>query len=213
MVIAGLTLSLVVLSRSGAVRGPGSSAQGLVVQTDHDDDIKLDPKRPLRCFVGGLFVGEMPVSACASRNGVGVGALDVGVDTSGALVGAKASTGEVAPPPPTTAGASELSGAADPMQEAQSAGDEGSGPSTSSGAPTKTCWRYAEAAWTRLPELMSRSACLQTLYDGRCLSPGSASYGRWGDRTLRLTAGRIEVSSDNRVFKTIAQQGPGCSVD
>ena len=54
-----------------------------MVETGRDDDIKLDPKRPLRCFVAGQFVGEMPVSACARKNGVATGALDVGLDAGG----------------------------------------------------------------------------------------------------------------------------------
>jgi hypothetical protein len=59
---------------------------------------------------------------------------------------------------------------------------------------------------------MSLGACVQSLYDGQCEHPGAAAYGRWGARTLRLVAGRIEVSSDNRNFAPLVEQGPGCSV-
>ncbi len=194
--------------RDRAAEPPG----GLVVQTSRDDDIKLDPKRPLRCFVGGLFVGEMPVSACAMRNGVGVGALDVGVDSSGALSGAKGLSAGITPLPPAPPPPAATAEARESGHSVNQAADDSSGAATVAAAPIQTCWRYSEAAWTPLPEPMTRTACLQSLYDGTCLSPGAASYGRWGDRTLRLTAGRIEVSADNRVFRTLAQQGPGCSV-
>ena len=60
-----------------------------MVVSGRDDDAKLDPKRPLRCFVGGQFVGELPLAVCAQRNGVATGALDVGLDQAGALAAAK----------------------------------------------------------------------------------------------------------------------------
>lgn len=207
--VGGLVGILALRARAGDPRDRAADSQGgLVVQTSRDDDIRLDPKRPLRCFVGGLFVGEMPVSACAMRNGVGVGALDVGVDSSGALAGAKGPSAGITPLPPAPPPAAATGEARESGHSANDAGDE----TTAVAAPIQTCWRYSEAAWTPLPEPMTRTACLQSLYDGTCLSPGAASYGRWGDRTLRLTAGRIEVSADNRVFRTLAQQGPGCSV-
>jgi hypothetical protein len=59
---------------------------------------------------------------------------------------------------------------------------------------------------------MSLGACVQSLYDGECERPGGAAYGRWGDRTLRLIAGRIEISRDNRSFSALMDQGPGCTV-
>ena len=84
--VAGLGLAWVLLVRTPASSAPPPAAEGgLVVQAGRDDDLKLDPKRPLRCFVGGQFVGELPLEVCAQRNGVATGALDVGLDQSGAL--------------------------------------------------------------------------------------------------------------------------------
>jgi len=53
---------------------------------------------------------------------------------------------------------------------------------------------------------------VQTLYAGQCVRPGAALYGRWGNQTLRLTTGRVEISSNNRDFHTLVEQGPGCSI-
>ena len=89
--VAGLAAALVFLLRGPRPSAPTPAAgRGLVVQSGRDDDLKLDPKRPLRCFVGGQFVGELPLSACAQRNGVATGGLDVGLDPSGALAAAAA---------------------------------------------------------------------------------------------------------------------------
>ena len=41
---------------------------------------------------------------------------------------------------------------------------------------------------------------------------GGATYGRWGEETLRLVPGRVEISSDNRSFHTAFDQGPNCSI-
>ena len=68
-----------------------SSSDGagqLVIQTGRDDDIKLDPQKPLRCFVAGKLVGALRLEDCAKRNGVATGAMEVGLDTTGALAAA-----------------------------------------------------------------------------------------------------------------------------
>jgi hypothetical protein len=59
---------------------------------------------------------------------------------------------------------------------------------------------------------MTLSACVQTLFAGRCERPGDASYGRWGQETIRLVPGKVEISGDNRTFHTLVEQGPGCSL-
>src|SRR5471032_3047726 len=51
-------------------------------------DAGLDVGRPLRCFVGGQFVGMVSLGDCARRNGVAPGGLDVGLDPTGAVAGA-----------------------------------------------------------------------------------------------------------------------------
>ena len=69
--------------------------------------------------------------------------------------------------------------------------------------------RYSEAQWRRLPADMALGACVQALFAGHCERPGGATYGRWGQQTLRLVPGKVEVSSDNHSFKPLMDQ-PGC---
>src|ERR1700685_2730924 len=84
--VAGLATAWVIFAPTHRPSEPPPASQGgLTVVSGRDDDAKLDPKRPLRCFVGGQFVGELPLAVCAKRNGVATGALDVGLDQSGAL--------------------------------------------------------------------------------------------------------------------------------
>ncbi|HZZ34645.1 MAG TPA: hypothetical protein VFE03_02890 [Caulobacteraceae bacterium] len=204
--VAGLALAMLI-SSSGrkAPSAPPASQAGLIVQTGRDDDIKLDPKRPLRCFVGGQFVGEVPLEECAKQNGVATGALDVGLDPSGALAAAGGETTEITPLPPqpvTSANATQT--VANPAA-AQTAPES----HAVSAAMAGDCWRYGGGSWARISQDMSLNACVQALYAGRCEK--AAAYGRWIDQTLRLTAGRIEISSDNRNFRPLVEQGPGCS--
>ncbi|HZK99662.1 MAG TPA: hypothetical protein VFC47_07155, partial [Caulobacteraceae bacterium] len=100
-VIAGGTVALIGLRHAPDAQAPPASQGGLVVQTGRDDDARLDPKRPLRCFVGGQFVGELPLGDCARRNGVATGALDVGLDPSGALAASNGAGGDITPLPPS----------------------------------------------------------------------------------------------------------------
>ena len=79
-------------------------------------------------------------------------------------------------------------------------------------APPAACWRHGAGRWRRMPSEMDLNACVQTLFAGRCERPGGATYGRWGQQTLRLVAGRVEISDDNQSFRTLAPQGPGCSL-
>jgi hypothetical protein len=59
---------------------------------------------------------------------------------------------------------------------------------------------------------MDLNSCVQTLYAGQCEQRGAASYGRWGEQTLRLVRDKVEISSDNRRFRTLVEQGPGCAI-
>ncbi|MGH7017419.1 MAG: hypothetical protein ACRED8_10080, partial [Caulobacteraceae bacterium] len=165
---------------------------------------RLSPKHPLRCFVGGVFVGELPLEACARRNVVATGALDVGLDPNGALAGAGAASAEITPLPP----ASGDTAAAPPATTAPPVSANQTGPAS----PLATCWRYEEGSWSVLPTQMNLSTCVRSLYAGRCERPGEAAYGRWGARTLRLITGEVESSPDNRHFSTLALQGPSCSL-
>ena len=181
--VAGLVsaILLLVLGRPGEGPPPASEG-GLVVEARPRAETRLAPGLPLRCYVAGQLVGDLPLEDCARRNGVASGALDVGIDATGAL-GAGAAV--LTPLPPVEAG-----------------------PPAS--APVAACWRYAGSEWRRLPGEMSQSACVQALFSGRCERPGEAAYGRWGGMTLRLVPGRVEVSSDNRVFRPLMEQGANC---
>ncbi len=92
---------------------------------------------------------------------------------------------------------------------ANSAGNEAeAAPSPSADA---ACWRYGPGGgWKALPQPLALSACVQAIYGARCPPPGEAFYGRWGDETLRLEAGRVEISPDNANFQSLIDSWPGC---
>ncbi|MGH6955099.1 MAG: hypothetical protein ACREEW_00365, partial [Caulobacteraceae bacterium] len=95
---AGLAIAWDIAAHSHPPTTPPPASQGgLVVVSGRDDDAKLDPKRPLRCFVAGQFVGELPLADCARRNGVATGALDVGLDQAGALAATNGLTAAITP--------------------------------------------------------------------------------------------------------------------
>jgi hypothetical protein len=77
-------------------------------------------------------------------------------------------------------------------------------------APTAPCGRR-DSDWRRLPTDLSLNACVQALFAGRCEKPGGATYGRWGEETLRLVPRRVEASADNRTFRPLVDQGPNCT--
>lgn len=188
---------------------PPASEGGLVVQPGRVDDAKLDTARPLRCFVGGQYVGDLTLAACAAKNGVATGALDVGIDETGALAASNGAGTVLTPLPPQEQVAAQPAPATPAEAQTPSAG-----PTATAAAPAaagSACWRYAGADWKRLGD-MSLNACVQTLYAGQCLKSGQANYGRWGDETLRLVKGKVEVSTDDRRFRTLVEQGPGCSM-
>lgn len=205
-VAAALSLGLII-ALSSIARNPKSedpppaSRGGLVVEMGREDDAKIDPTRELRCFVGGQFVGMSSLADCAKRNGVATGALDVGIDVTGEL----AATGEAGtvltplPPPVEAAPAPApivVPAAPGPAQPRRAAA---------------VCWRYADSSWSRMSE-MSLNACVQALFEGKCERPGGATYGRWGEQTLRLVPGRVEQSSDDRSFRPLVEQGTNCAL-
>ncbi len=175
---------------------------GLVFNVN-DEPAKLDPKKTLRCYVSGTYVGELTLAECAKKNGVAAQALDVGLDDSGNVVAAP--TGSLTPVPGAPASIS-----ADP---ALPVGGGEVVPETGAGqGPTAACLRYSGNQWNTLSDNLSLNQCARLLYDGRCVTPGSAQYGRWGDKTLRLVPKRVEISDDNTNFRTLVDQGQGCSV-
>lgn len=208
---AGVAVLLGILIAVTIMRGnedpttpPPASQGGLVVETGRDDDAKLDPTRPIRCFVAGQFVGEITLTACAQRNGVATGALDVGVDETGALAAADAAGTILAPlPPKPSAQAPSAPAVIDDVAPTQASGSG------------QTCWRYAggsaNGGWSQVGS-MDLNSCVQTLFAGQCEKRGAATYGRFGEQTLRLVRGKVEISSDNRRFSTLVEQGANCSV-
>lgn len=199
--LLGLVIALASVKRHrGTDEPPPASQGGLVVEMGREDDTKLDPTRSLRCFVNGQFVGMSTLAECARRNGVATGALDVGIDVTGEL----AATGEagtvLTPLPP-------------PVEAAPPASAQAQAPTPAAPrAPTAACWRYADRSWSRLSE-MTLGACVQTLFAGRCERAGAATYGRWGDQTMRLVPGKVELSQrDGAPFETLVEQGANCSL-
>jgi hypothetical protein len=197
-VIAGL---LVLSGRGERPPPPPASQAGLVIEAGEEDS-RIDPARPLRCFVAGQFVGELTLTECARRNGVATDALDVGIDETGALAAAQQAGTVLTPLPPEEAAPAET--AEPPPAEAEA----GPPPPVAQGA----CWRHQGGQWRRLPADMDLNTCVQTLFARRCERAGAASYGRWGDQTLRLVTGKVEISSDNQSFRTLATQQAGCAI-
>lgn len=179
---------------------PRMNTEGPGLVLDIDDAPTLDAKKTLRCFVNGEFVGQLTIADCAKKNGVAANALDVGVDESGEMTAAP--TASLAPPP--------VISDANTTPIVVDSG-EPVAPVTTTG-PANACLRFAGNEWTRLSDGISLNACATLLFDGRCERPGSASYGRWGSQTLRLVPKRVEISDDNKNFRTLAEQGQGCSV-
>lgn len=204
--LAGLGIAAALLAGHDQkpTEAPPASRAGLVVETGREDDTKLDPARPLRCFVGGAFVGEITLAECAKKNGVATGALDVGVDETGALAAADQAGTVLTPLPPTPTVDAPVAGAAG------GANTPSTPSAASANAPLAACWRYTSSEWRRLPGDITLNACVQQLFGGRCDRTNSVVYGRWGDETLRLLQGRVEASPDNRSFHTVFEQAPNC---
>jgi hypothetical protein len=198
---AGVVIAWMLASGDRGTRPPPPASQGgLVIDVSGQDAAGIDAAKPLRCFVQGRFVGQFTLTECARRNGVATDALDVGVDETGALAAAQQAGQTLTPLPPPQA--------VTPLNPAPGV----SVSSGSAGAPPAACWRYGDSRWRKLPGEMSREACVQTLFAGRCEKPGDAAYGRWGQQTLRLVPGRVEVSDDNRTFRPLASQAADCSL-
>ena len=181
-----------------------------MVVSGRDDDAKLDPKRPLRCFVNGQFVGELPLAVCAQRNGVATGALDVGVDQSGALAASNGVNADITPLPPQQSASAQPVAPLAPPSAPTPSDETGQIAPAEAQAASADCWRYA-GGWRQLPTPLSLTACVQALYAGRCQRRNEAVYGRWGIDTLRLTDGRVELSPNNRDFHSLIDPWSGCA--
>lgn len=210
MIGAGIAVLLgVVIAIMLAGRGAAPDAEPAdkgAISVDVKEAPTLDPTRQLRCYVNGQFIGQTSLTECARRNGVSAQSLDVGLDESGALVAAE--TASLAPPPvlPAPEAVSEAPTEA-PIGEPRPADDEFQVSPRESAAAQ--CLRHAGGGWRQLSPDVSLSTCVSLLFDGQCVRPGDAVYGRWGDTTLRLVPGRIEQSFDNRSFRTLERR-PSC---
>jgi hypothetical protein len=204
--MAGLAIAwtLVAAHRGERAAAPPASQAGLVIDSADLPDGRMDPAKPLRCFVAGQPVGELTLAECAKRNGVSTDSLDVGVDQTGALAAADPAVPVLTPiPPPTTAEA------LDPGPPEPTPAPAASPPQVAGGG-AGSCWRFAEGQWRKYSSDMTLGACVQTLFAGRCERGGEAAYGRWGQQTLRVSSGRVEISSDNHSFHALADQS-GCA--
>jgi hypothetical protein len=204
--VLGMAVAWVIFSHSKAPAGPPPAAQGgLVVVSGRADDAKLDPKRPLRCFVNGQFVGELPLAVCAQRNGVATGSLDVGLDPSGALAATTNAASPLTPlaqAPPQSLPVTEGEPGATNAARQGALADAGAG---------QACWRWQAGGWRRLPTPLALQGCVQAVFDGRCPGADETFYGRWGDKTLRVMGGRLEISSNNRDFSSLSDPWPPCA--
>jgi hypothetical protein len=202
-VVLGLGMAALIMMRDpGSKSPPPASKGGLVVEEGNTDPV-LDPGRPLRCFVGGQLAGTMTLAECARKNGVATRALDLGVDATGALAAASDSG-------PVVQSLTPAQAQVVPLNAPPAAPPAATPVATGAGEPTAPCWKR-DSDWRRMPSDLSLSACVQALYAGHCVKAGDAAYGRWGLETLRLVPRRVEISSDNRTFRALVDQGPNCS--
>ena len=128
----------------------------------------------------------------------------MGLDQSGAL----AAGGDQLKPLPQVAPPAQVAIAQPPAPPATVQPT----PTLTVGQPIGECLRYGAEGWRPTGGGLSLSACVQTLFAGRCERPGEALYGRWGGQSLRLVPGRVEASGDNKDFHPLVEQGRDCSI-
>jgi hypothetical protein len=208
--LLGIVVAAVIMGRNrGASSPPPASKGGLEVSVNEAP--ALDPKKKVRCFVDGSPIGEFTIAECAAKNGVGAQALDVGLDDSGNLAAAPTASLSPTPALPPAPGESAPSGAAAGAAHAGSA-PAPSTPATQASTQTGRCLRYTGTDWRDIADNYTLNACIQALFAGRCVHPGEAVYGRFGETTLRLVPGQVQQSSDNRNFHTVVEQKRGCDI-
>jgi hypothetical protein len=174
-------------------------------------DPGMDLTKPLRCFVGGQFVGMLTLKDCAQRNGVETGQLDVGLDTSG-QVAAASSSDALQPLAAASSAPAETAVTPPPSPPSQPTPLEAEPEAAAAPGVQGACWRYS-GDWRKISDDMTLDVCVQTLFAGRCIKPGGADYGRWGDDTLRLVAGKVERQTAGGGFRTLVRQPSGdCSI-
>lgn len=183
---------------------PPASKGGLEVEVgDNSARGQLDPTKPLRCFVDGKFVGIETLTRCAERNGVAAQALDVGLDETGEVAAATDQI-QLAPLPDI-----EVADVTAPpsiqLPDVSETGPFGPGGSEAS------CMKHGPQGWSVVSENATVGTCVSLLFDGRCEEPGAAQYGRWGEQTVRLVVGKVEIAPDGKTFQTFKDR-PDCPV-
>ena len=203
VLLVSIAAGLLILRHEHASQAPpAASTGGLVVEMGRPDDAKPDPTTPLRCFVNGQFIGMDTLADCAKKNGVATQALDVGVDSAGALAAASVAGSNLSPLPPEAAQAADVPDGA-PVDATVQPQRE----------PTGDCLRYVGGEWRKVSDALSLSACVQALFAGRCERLGGASFGRWMGQTLRLAPHEVDISNDNKSFRTLTEQSDAdCSI-
>lgn len=201
-ILAAVAIALMFSSgRDKAAEPPPASQGGLTV--DVADAPGLDATRELNCYVDGRLVGTATLADCARRNGLATDALDVGVDESGTLFSLPAPP-TMEPPPVETASTAPTTTSSEASEPGQA-----SEPVQQAAADTR-CLRYTGSDWRVVSPDMTLNACVQALYSGTCVDAGEALYGAWGSTNLRLVRRKVEQSSDNSRFRTLAEQDRSC---
>jgi hypothetical protein len=190
---------------------PSAPPSGAQLKVEMGKATKLDPDAALRCFVNGQFVGMQTPQECAQKNGVAPGALDVGLDQSGALAAGASGTHLQA-----LSNAVDDAGDDNAVDDADAEKDQ---PSDDAPAPRPAdprlgnCLKYGRSGWAGAGQGVGLNVCARILFDRQCVSQGQAIYGRWGSQTLRLVPGRVEMSDNNRDFHPLLTQNPqDCSL-
>ncbi len=202
VLLAGLGAAVMIKARPAPPPLDTASSGSLQVEMGKAD-AGLDVDRPLRCFVGGQFVGMVSLGDCARRNGVAPGGLNVGLDPTGEVAGAVPDADVLQPlpsapePPPAQPRDADADSAGGPASEPV--------PTSAPAAHSAACWRFV-GDWRKVADQMTLDACVQALFAGRCERPGAADYGRWDTDTLRLVTGRVERAADNRTFRPLVKQ-------
>jgi hypothetical protein len=194
-------LSFFILRAHPKAGADAAPAGGLQIEQGQADS-RTGATKPLRCFVGGQFVGMATGADCAQKNGVSAQALDVGLDPA---------TGQATTPGGTLAPPVQAAPPAPPAAAARAETPEAA-LAPAPGGPPAECLRYTPDGWRGAGSGVSVGQCVRTLFDGRCEHAGEALYGRWGQDTLRLVPGRVEMSADNRSFHPLMAQAPDCSL-
>ncbi|MHB8284869.1 MAG: hypothetical protein ACYDD1_09370 [Caulobacteraceae bacterium] len=207
--LVGLALSAGACHRAKPVEPTPAGAQ---LKVEMGKSTKLDPDAALRCFVNGQFVGMQTPPECAQKNGVAPGALDVGLDQSGALAAGAGGTHLQSLDKAQADSDADDNTTDDADADKDQPSDDAPAPRAAD-ARLGDCLKYGRSGWVGAGEGVGLNVCARILFDRQCVGPGQAIYGRWGGQTLRVVPGRVEMSDNNRDFHPLLSQNPqDCSL-